>query len=459
MAIPPPFKHQTQSIQTFLDSPIGFDGSDPGTGKTRVQIDLFSIRRRRGEGCMLVIAPKSLLEAAWADDIRKFAPHLTISVAHAKNREKAFTAPADVYITNTDAVKWLAKQKPAFFKRFSTLVVDESSAFKHHTSQRSRALEKIKKHFEYRYAMSGTPNSNAITDIWNQIKLLDDGQRLGRSFYHFRGSVCQPQQVGPQPNMVKWEPRNGSEEAIANLIADITVRHKFEDCVSIPENFTSERHYRLSNPQLKAYLQMEKDAVAQLQNGLVTAVNAASVMTKLLQIASGAVYDGTGKYHLVDPGRYELIADLVAERKHSLVFFHWAHQREQLIKELELRGITYTVIDGTTKDTDRREAVRLFQAGFYRVLLAHPQSAAHGLTLTRATTTIWASPTYNLEHYLQGNRRIYRAGQTQRTETIVVLAEDTIESKVLEKLTAKQERQFKTLDLLQDLFTDMREVA
>lgn len=454
MAIPPPFKHQTLSIQAFLGKFVGFDGSDPGTGKTRVQIDLFTIRRRMGEGSMLVIAPKSLLEAAWADDIAKFAPHLKVSVAHAKNREKAFNEPADVYITNTDAVKWLAKQKPQFFKPFSTIVIDESSAFKHHTSQRSKALEKIKKYFKFRYAMSGTPNSNAITDIWNQIKFLDDGKRLGNSFYHFRGSVCNPQQVGPQPNMVKWEPKSGSEEAIASLISDISVRHKFEDCVSIPENFQSERTYRLSNQQLKAYLQMEKDAIAQLQSGMVTAVNAASVMTKLLQISSGAVYDETGQYHMVDHGRYELIADLIQERQNSLVFFHWAHQREELKRELELRNVTYTVIDGTTSDHDRREAVRLFQAGFYRVLLAHPQSAAHGLTLTRATTTIWASPTYNLEHFLQGNRRIYRAGQTQRTETIVVIAEDTIENKVLEKLSGKQERQFKTLDLMQELFKD-----
>jgi SNF2 family DNA or RNA helicase len=452
----PLFKHQIQSVQTFLKNPIGFDGSDPGTGKTRVQIETFSIRRRKGAGAALIIAPKSLLDPAWGDDIKKFAPHLSISVAHARNREAAFQKPADVYITNTDATKWLAKQPASFFERFSTLVIDESSAFKHHTSQRSKALEKIKKHFEFRYALSGTPNSNSITDIWNQVRFLDNGQRLGPVFFKFRENVCRPQQVGPQPNMLKWEPRDGAEEAIANLIADITVRHKFEDVnTDVPENFQYERHYRLSHAQMKAYQQMEKDAVAELQNGLVTAVNAASVMTKLLQIASGAVYDGSGQYQLVDTGRYEMIGDLVEERKHSLVFFHWAHQRDELIKEMNARKITYAVIDGKTSDKDRMEAVRLFQSGFYRVLLAHPQSAAHGLTLTRATTTIWASPTYNLEHFLQGNRRIYRTGQTQKTETIVILAEDTIEGKVLEKLTTKKARQFKTLDLLQGLFEDI----
>ena len=146
------------------------------------------------------------------------------------------------------------------------------------------------------------------------------------------------------------------------------------------------------------------------------------------------------------------MGDLVEARENSVVFFNWSHQRDQLIKEFEKRGITYVVIDGNTSDKARKEAVDHFQAGFYRVLLAHPQSAAHGLTLTKGTTTIWASPTYNLEHYLQGNRRIYRAGQTKKTETIVVLAPGTVEEKVYQKLQDKDARQSTMLELLKELF-------
>jgi SNF2 family DNA or RNA helicase len=452
MSVPPLFDHQVTSVQFLLAHERALDGSDPGTGKTRTQIEAFAIRRRRGGKCALVLAPKSLLEPAWLDDFTKFAPQLKCSVAHAAKREEAFDEPADVYITNTDAAKWLAEQRPAFFKRFDTLIIDESSAFKHHTSQRSKAVHKIKKHFIYRYIMTGTPNTNTITDIWNQIRILDDGKRLGQSFYAFREAVCKPTQVGPQANMIKWTDRPEAEDVVASMIKDLVIRYKFEDCHDIPPNFLSERVYRLSNKQMRAYLQMEKDAVAQLSTGAVSAVNAASVMTKLLQIASGAVYDETGAYHLIDDGRAELIVDLVEQRKHTLVFFNWTHQRDRLIDELTKRGITHTVIDGTVSDKNRREAVRLFQGGFYRVLLAHPQSAAHGLTLTKATTTIWASPTYNLEHFLQGNRRIYRAGQTMKTETIVVVGDDTIESKVLLKLQDKNAKQSKTLDLLQEFF-------
>ena len=101
------------------------DASDPGTGKTRVQIELFKARRANGGGVALVIAPKSLLRSAWEDDFKKFSPGTIVSVATALNREKAFATPADVYVTNTDAVNWLAKQPKKFFERFDTLIVDE----------------------------------------------------------------------------------------------------------------------------------------------------------------------------------------------------------------------------------------------------------------------------------------------------------------------------------------------
>lgn len=458
---PPLFKHQAVSVDFVLKNPRVLDSSDPGTGKTRVEIEAFAARRKRGGGCALVIAPKSLLRSAWQDDFAKFAPHIKTVVAPATKREQAFAEEADVYITNIDAAKWLAQQKPAFFKRFDTLIIDELSAFKHHTSQRSKAMNKIKKYFKYRYGLTGTPNSNSITDLWHQVFLLDDGQRLGKSFYQFRNSVCAPKQVGPQPNMLQWEDKEGAELAVGSLLADMVIRHKFEECIDIPANHTYSVPYHMSAKQLKAYKQMEKHAITLLDSGkMVSAPNAAVVMNKLLQIASGASYLGgtegedDGEYALVDTERYELVGDLVEQRDHSVCFFNWVHQRDQLIAEFQRRGITYVVIDGTTKDKDRKEAVDRFQAGFYRVLLAHPQSAAHGLTLTRGTATIWASPTFNLEHFIQGNRRIYRAGQTQKTETIVVIAPGTAEEYVFQKLQEKDVRQSNMLNLLQDLFNE-----
>lgn len=446
--VPPLFKHQVEDIAFELAHPQVFDTSDAGTGKTRTRLEAFAKRRAKGSGCLLVVAPKSLLRSAWEQDCKRFTPWLKITCAFAENREKAFATPADIYVTNHDAVKWLVKQPTSFFKKFSDLVVDESSAFKHHTSDRSKAMNKIKRHFKKRTLMSGTPASNSITDTWNQAFILDDGKRLGSSFYAFRGAVQTPEQVGPSANMVKWVDRVGCDDAVASLMKDITIRHTLEDCHDLPPNHSYVVPFILAPKALKAYEAMERDAIIKLDTGLISAINAAAVATKLLQVASGAVYDEIGEYHLVDDSRYELIADLVEARKFCVVFFLWKHQRDLLQKEFNKRKITHTLIDGSVTPKGRDEAVNFFQNGFYRVLLAHPASAAHGLTLTKGTSTIWSSPTYNLEHWLQGNRRIYRAGQTSKTETVNTIAEGTIEERVYHILSDKNTKQMDLLGVL-----------
>lgn len=398
---------------------------------------------------MLVLAPRSLLRSVWENDIRKFAPHLQVSIADASNRASAFEAEADVFVTNVDAAKWLAEQKPAFFKRFSELVIDESTAYKHHTSQRSKAVATISKFFTHRCCLTGTPNSNSITDVWHQAFILDGGARLGKSFYRFRDSVCTPTQVGANANALKWTDKEGAEEAVFGLLSDIVIRHKFEDCVDIPACHQYVVDYDLTPKQLRSYTELEVDQMLTLRGKApaVLAINAAAVATKLLQVASGAVYDGRGGYQVIDTSRYELIIDLVEQRKHSLVIFLWKHQRDALVAEAQKRGMSYAVLDGEANDKARDEIVKGFQAGAYQVIFGHPKTIAHGYTLTRGTTTIWASPTYDLEHFKQGSKRMHRLGQKQKTEVIVVVAKGTIDEKAYELMEGKNARMKNLLDL------------
>lgn len=466
---PKPYDHQKASLAFIAKTPRVLDASDPGTGKTRVQIDAFVERFKKNKKKALVIAPKSLLHSAWEEDFNKFAPHIRVSVAKASNRAEAFAEDADVYVTNTDAATWLVKQPASFFKQFDTLIIDEISMFKHATSQRSKAIAKIKKYFKYRAGLTGTPNANKITDVWHPVFLIDDGQRLGTSFYKFRASVCEPKQVGPRANMVQWTDKPGAELAVAQLISDITIRHEFEKCIDIPANHQYTMSYELPPAQMKSYRSLEKTAMSSFADGkVVTAVNAAVLSNKLLQIASGAIYTDTTytiddnetilfnqrEHSIVNTERYELVADLVAARNHSIVFFLWEHQRDALIAQFEKQGISYAVIDGKVGDNDRRRAVEEYQAGMYQALLVHPASAAHGLTLTKGTTTIWASPTSNLEWFIQGNRRTYRAGQTEKTETITIVAKGTIEEHVYQRLTDKNTVQASALSILETIFSE-----
>lgn len=450
-----PMAHQLLSLKHDKTTDAVFDMSDPGTGKTAVRIWAWAERRRKRGGCLLVLAPRSLLTAAWANDFKKFAPDMKVSVATATNREAAFAANADVYITNHDAVKWLVKQKPAFWARFKDgdVVADEGTAYKHHTSQRSKAALRIfqpkNRVFGHFSLLTATPTSNGICDIWHQVALLDGGKRLGPSFYAFRNHVCQPVQVGRSAQAVRWQDKEGAEEAVFGLIADIVIRHKFEDCVDIPPTHFYTVDYELTPKQRKAYDDMELANVLAQGNGKVmTAVNAAAVATKLCQIASGAVYDNDKLKHVIDTGRYEAIVDMCEVRKHPIVFFFWQHQRDALVAEAESRGMSYAVLDGNASDSDRIEIEREYQKGAYDVLFAHPKSTAHGFTFTAGTSTIWSGPTVDLEWWKQGSRRQARIGQKHKTEVVCCLAKDTVEERIYNQiLMPKAGRMASLLDL------------
>lgn len=450
--IPPNFPQQDETMEFLAENPRVFDGSDPGTGKTRPAIGAFVERRRKAGKKCLVLGPKSILQSAWGNDIDKFFPGTSYIIAYSTNRAKAFAMDVDIYITNHDAVTWLIKNMPKkYWNDFDTIIVDESTAYKNHSSNRSKAVYRLAKMFEYREIMTGTANPNTVTELWHQIKIIDDGESLGTSFWKFRSIVQEPKQVGPSANMIKWTDKDGAEHAVYDLIDHLTIRHDKGDCPNYGKPYKI--FYDLPLKARKNYQEMLDIAATMLKDGtLLTAVHASSVHQKLMQLASGAVYiDSTGKYASVDSGRYELVMDLIDARKQCVVGFLWRHQREELEKAAKKRKFTYAVIDGSVNVHDRTAAVEAFQKGELRCLLAHPQSAGHGLTLTAGTTTIWSSPTYNSEHFVQFNARINRAGQNEKTETILICAKDTIDENVYDRLDGKLDSMKLLLDLLGDV--------
>jgi superfamily II DNA/RNA helicase len=439
-----PFEHQATTTQFILDNPRVLITSDPGTGKTRSVLDAYAQRR---EGKLLVLAPLSILAASWGDDCAKFQPGLKYAVAYARNRAEAFKADVDIVITNHDAVKWLMKNKQ-YLNGFDTLCIDEFTAFKNKDSQRSKAAARLAEHFEYRIAMSGTPNSNTILDIWHPALLVDDGERLGKRFYGFRGAVCTPQFNG-FANV--WVDKPEAQEMVAAAIKDINVRYTLEDCLDMPEQSVNTMYVDLPPKILQQYNTLAEDSVLYTGKGTINAIHAGAKVKKLLQLCTGAVYDDHGASLMVHDARYELVMDLIQARDHSLVAFNWRHEREKLTELSQKAGIKYDFIDGSTPAKKRKDIVDRMQAGQLQVVFAHPQSAGHGLTLTRATSVIWASPTYNAEHYQQFNRRIYRAGQTKKTEVIQIAARDTWEPDVYEKLQDKLGRMEDLLSILNKL--------
>ena len=447
--IPEMFENQKATVQYGMAHDVFYDASDPGTGKTRSALELTSYRQKHGAKKALVFAPKSILMPSWIADLRKFTPHLTWVVAEARNRKKAFEQDVDVYVTNTDAAKWI--ESNVDLTEFDILIMDEVTAYKHRTSARSKAMLKIAKKFKYRTAMSGTPNPNGVLDLWHQYLMLDEGAHLGTNFWQFRNKVCEPTQTGPGPAMVKWDDRPGAAEAVADIVSDITIRHRLEDCTSIPEHSTSTLCFDLSTKHAALYAEMKREMKLLLTNSdtPIGAVHKGALRTKLLQMASGAVYNVANEPELISTDRYNLVLDMAEARESTLVAFNWVHQRDNLLLAARKRNLKFGLIDGTVKNDDRAKAVKQFQDGTIDYIFAHPMSAAHGLTLTRGTTTIWPGPIDDAERFQQFNRRIYRAGQKRKTETIMVAANNTLDAGCYDHLLGKVDSMVDLLEILE----------
>lgn len=448
-------KQQVECSDFWTRQPRMFNNGDPGTGKT---ISSLAGWRKSMKGRLLVIAPLTILRPSWASDIDSYLPGFTWAVAHGTRakRQAAFDSGADIVLINHDGVNWLAENL-AVLEGFSHCVIDEYTAYKNRTTDRSKAAMKVAKAIEAISLLSGTPNSNKITDLWFPAMLVDGGQRLGNSFYKFQQQVCTGEDVpgAPSPFAKNWVEKEGARDVVVQLLSDITIRHELEACVDIPPNTRHVLQVDMPAAVMKQYRELEKNAYLETEHGAITAIHAGSKAKKILQLLSGAVYNAEGGVVKVHPHRCQLVIDLVQQRDQCVVAFNWKHERDQLTAMADKMGIFYAVIDGDLAGSRRTEKVQQivddFQAGKIKVIFAHPQSASHGLTLTSGTTTIWASPTYNAEHFQQLNARIYRKGQEKKTETICIAAAGTKELDVYEKLFDKLTNMNELLSLFASL--------
>lgn len=433
--------HQKECIDFWSKkAPRMFNNGDPGTGKT---ISSLLGYRDSMKGRLLAVAPLSILRPSWGADANKVLEGFSWAVAHGSEskRRAAFNSGADIVLINHDGMDWLGNNL-SLLKGFSHCVGDEYTAFKNRTTRRSKGMLKVVREIEYVNLLSGTPNSNKITDLWFPAFMLDGGQRLGNNFYKFQQETCEGRPImgAPSKHAIEWVEKEGARDAVAALLADITIRHALQDCVDMPENTRTMMHVEMPESVMRQYRTLEKEAVLAVADGVISAIHAGSKTRKILQLLTGAVYNSEGQVVKVHLERCNLVMDLVEQREHSLVAFNYRHEREAMCNMANSRGIKYGVLDGTINPREREETVNKFQAGELQVIFAHPQSAAHGLTLTRGRTTIWASPTYNAEHFKQFNARIDRKGQTQKTETICICASGTKEEEVYQKMDGKLTR-------------------
>lgn len=388
---------------------------------------------------VLVIAPKRVAWSVWPAEQKKW-DHLHLLrmstvVGTEKQRKAALQANADVYVINRENIPWLVAQYNGAWP-FKMVIIDESSSFKSHDSARFKAMRLVRPFIDRLILLTGTPTGNGLMDLWAQIYLLDQGKRLGKFITDYRDRFF-------VKKYFKYVLREGAEEQIYNLISDICVSMKSEDYLDMPKCAIQDFRVKLSGKELAKYEEFERERVLDLgitDVNEITAVNAAVLTGKLLQFANGAIYDENKDWHEMHTAKIEALEEILesAGENPIMVAYSYKHDLERLKKHF--KSINPRTLDTQPDEDD-------WNAGKIKMLLLHPQSAGHGLNLQfGGHIIVWFGNTWNLELYQQLNKRLDRPGQTHPVLIIRIIAEDTMDERVIPTIEGKAEDQDALMD-------------
>lgn len=454
-----PHQYQEYATQQILDTNYIALLLDMGLGKTvstLTAIDLL-LNDYFDASRVLVIAPLRVADDTWAREVEKWdhLQHLRISkvLGSATQRRKALKADADIYVINRENVEWLVGELGTKWD-FETVVIDELSSFKNPKSKRFRALRRVRPMMKRLIGLTGTPAPNSLMDLWPQIYLLDQGERLGKTITSFRDRYFVP---GERSGHIvyKWHEKKEAEQRIYDAISDIVVSMKAEDWLELPERIDRVIQIRLSDKARALYRKLERDLLLPYQDADVVATTAAVLSNKLLQMASGAVYDEEKGIKLIHDAKLDALEDIVeaAQGKPVMVFYNFKHSLARIQERFPQARILRKGKDGNQDIADwNNDKIPL--------LLLHPKSAGHGLNLQESScqTVVWFDQIWSLEEDQQANARVHRQGQTRRIVVMRLVAEDTMDEEAVMALERKADGQEALMQAVKARIERVREV-
>lgn len=475
--------YQTSEVIPFLRAnPFSAAYVDMGLGKTVSVLTVLEELFAEDEiNKALIVAPIRVAVQTWPSEIREWShtwwmsftvirpdlshPGLVEAMREARSDEKfddfgspnhasnkAKTAhiewqrqqlakmPTMIHVINREAVDWLVtfwgKDWP-----YDCVVIDESRSFADHRTIRWKALNRVRPKIKRMHLLSGIPAPEGIEDYFGQIYLMDRGERFGRSITHFRETY-----LIERPHQHKWVPRDGADKQVAAKIADICLVMREEDYLDRRKPIVIERPIVLDKTELKLYREFERDSILSLPEAEIEAVNGTVLAQKLLQMASGAIYDENKKWHRIHDHKIEELEELQQEAQGSpLLVAYWHRASLERIQKAFPKAVK---MDKEGKQVDP------WNAGKIKMLLVHPRSAGHGLNMQLGPghTLIWFDNPLPYEDYAQMNKRLDRPGQKRVVRIYHLVAQKTVDTKVVPVLRGKGDAQ----DIVKRYIRDLR---
>ena len=420
-------------VEHLRDTPHAALFAGMGLGKTPCTLEAYHQLRERGDfKGVLIIAPLRVCSVTWPDQVARWVFDFTVANLRTKEGKQAWLdGSADIYLINFELVSGRGSKK-GFLDEFvgkdmpvDTLLIDELSCLKAN-SKRTKAVIKARTHFKRVHGLTGTPSPNGLMDLFYQLKVLDGGARLGKFITHFKTRWFDSDYMG-----YNFTPKQHAHQEINAAIADICLVRRSEEHLDIPDCNVIDENVTLPAKVMKQYKALERQLVIDIDDTVVDAQSAATLVNKLQQFTAGSVYDENGESVHLHTAKHAALAKIIKKHSPVLVLTRYKSEMSALLEAFpEAQAFDETRMDD-------------WRAGKIPVWVANPASLSHGIDGIQdsCSTIVWMSLTYSLEQYEQTNARILRTGQGKAAKIFRIMAAESIDWVVASALENKSEGQ------------------
>ena len=453
-----PFAHQLKALEMSWDKKVFAYFMEMGTGKSKVLIDNMSILYDKGHiNGALIIAPKGVyknwfdseIPTHMADHIEKTMVLWESSAGKSKEKEldTLFKSSYDLHILIMNVEALSTKKGKQFAEKFlschkTLMAIDESTTIKNPGAIRTKTIIDLGRNTKYKRILTGSPVTKSPLDLFTQCAFLDPWLLDHQSYYSFKTRYAITKQINVSGRMVQIVVGYRNLGELSEKLKPFSHRVLKDDCLDLPPKTYMKRTIQLSEEQSKVYKQMKEIALATLNGKLTTTHNVITQLMRLHQITCGHFKSDDGTTQTLKSNRLDELMDVLSEMEGKAVI--WAHYRydiEVIVEAIKKEYGDKSVVTyyGDTSTDDRQKAIKLIQdpESSVRFIVGTPQTGGYGITLTGASTMIYYSNGYDLEKSQQSEARIDRIGQTKNMTYIDIIAEGTVDEKIVKALRTK----------------------
>ena len=453
-----PYAHQLKALEMSWNKEVFAYFMEMGTGKSKVLLDNVAMLFDKGKiDSVLIVAPKGVYKNWYDSEIPEHLPkHINRNVVLWKaliTKEQKLKCDSlfetdftklQIFVINVEALS--TKKGLDFARQFlnvkkTLFAIDESTTIKNPGAKRTKNILQLSKMGKYRRILTGSPVTKSPLDLYTQCHFLDPFLLDFTSYYAFRNRYAELRTANFSGRSVQVVTGYKNLAELAETLKSFSYRVLKDDCLDLPPKTFMKRVIQLTPEQKRVYQQMKATALATLNGKMVTTMNVITQLMRLQQITCGHFKADDGSMQNIKNNRITELMDVLEEVEgKAIIWAHWRHDIDTIVESIEEQypGSVVTYY-GDTSTEDRQKAIKKIQdpESKVRFLVGTPQTGGYGITLTGASTMIYYSNGYDLEKRQQSEARIDRIGQKKPMTYIDILAEDTIDEKIVKSLRKK----------------------